>query len=444
MMKKTMNLWSVAAAMGLTAGIAGCGSTTGAASGPTTVTVWSWRAQDAGMWKKVQTALNKKGDNIQIRFRAINPTSYDSVLQTAMDGGQGPDIFYGRAGIGTLDYAAAHMIAPLNGIVNFSAVNPGTLPAVTYHGKQYGVPLDVETMEVFYNKTLFAKYGLSVPKTWNQFIHVLNVLKSHGITPISAMGIQGWMLALNFDEVGATFMGDHFTQKLVNRQATYQSAPYVNALAHYQELAKYFEPKFQAVGSADNEQEVAVATGKAAMAFDGIFDVPTMMQYNPHLKLGAFLVPPANSGQHRRVDWYEDAAIVLNSHIANAQVARAAKAVVQYTATKAFGQDFSDIAGEISTIKGVTIPSKYPLSVQAYHWFQTRPIHPIFDIRSPMDTPPVNPASVKSKSSQASSTTDHGIFTAELTYMLPLLENKLTPQEAAQKIQQMVSWYFKQ
>ena len=67
-------------------------------------------------------------------------------------------------------------------------------------------------MEVFYNKTIFAQYGLSVPRTWSQFSHVLNVLKSHGVTPISVMGIQGWMLALNFDEVGATLMGDHFTQ----------------------------------------------------------------------------------------------------------------------------------------------------------------------------------------------------------------------------------------
>lgn len=238
--------------------------------------------------------------------------------------------------------------------------------------------------------------------------------------------------------------GDHFTQQLVSRTATYQSAPYVDALAHWQQLAKYFEPNFQAVGSAGNEQEVAVATGQAAMTFAGIFDVPKMMQYNPHLKLGAFLVPPANSSQHRRVDWYEDADIALNSKITNPAVAKAAKEIMRYTATKTFGQDFSNIAGEISAIKGVNIPTKYPLSVQAYHWFQTRPITPIFGIRSPMDTPPANPALVTSKSSQSALSGDEGIFTAELTYMLPLLQHKLTPQQAAQKIQHMVAWYFKQ
>ncbi|AEJ39579.1 extracellular solute-binding protein [Sulfobacillus acidophilus TPY] len=395
------------------------------------------------MWEKVQQALNKQGDHLQIQFRAINPTNYDSVLQTAMDGGQGPDIFYGRAGIGTLNYAAAGMISPLNGVVNFSAVNPATLADVTYQGKYYGVPLDIETMAVFYNKSMFQQYGLSVPQTWNQFIHVCHVLQSHGVTPIYSMGLQGWMLALDFDEIGATFLGDHFTKQLVNRQATYQSAPYVNALAHYQQLAQFMEPNFQAVGAADNEQQVALATGKAGMIFDGIFDVPTILQYNPHLKLGAFLVPPATSTQHAQVDWYEDADLAMNSHISNPAVAKATEEIMKYVATPAFGQDFSGIAGEISAIKGVHIPSQYPLSIQAYQWFQTVPINPIFDIRSPMDTPPVNPASVKSPNAKkASPNNDQGIFTAEMTYMLPLLEHKLTPQQAAQKIQQTVSWYF--
>ncbi len=421
--------------------IAGCG--TSSASGPTVVTIWSWRAQDANMWKNVQATLNKKGDNLQIQFRAVTPTEYDSVVQTAMDGGQGPDIFYDRAGIGTLDYAAAHMIAPLNGIVNFSKVSPATLATDTYKGKDYGVPFAIQTMGIFYNKAIFAKYGLTVPTTWSQFIHECDVLKSHGVTPISTMGIQSWMLALNFDEIGATMMGDHFTQELVAKKATYDSAPYINALAHYQQLSQFFEPNFQAVGSADNEQEVAVALGKAAMCFDGIFDVPTMKQYNPKLQLGQFLVPPANATQHRRIDWYLDGDFSLNSHIANAAVKKASEEILAYTATTAFGQDFSDINGGISPIAGVTIPSKFALSTEAYHWFETRPINPIFGIRSPMDTPPPSAATVETKNAKPALNTDQGIFTAEQDVMLPLLLHKLTPAEAAAKVQKTVAWYFK-
>lgn len=425
------------AALVIVAGfLAGCGSS-GASGGAPTVTVWTWRSQDAPLWKKVQAALNKKGVKVNIQFRAINPTSYDSVTLTAFDGGRGPDIFYARAGSGTINYAYAHMIAPLDGVVNFSNVKSYTLPDVTYSGKRYGVPFAVQTMGVFYNKAIFSKYHLSPPKTWADFISICKTLQSHGVTPIAAMGVQAWMLSLDFDEVGATMMNDSFTRGLVNRTNTYDSAPYINALAHYQQLAPYLEKNFQAVGSADNEQESDVALGRAAMTLDGIFDVPTMQSLNHNLKLGSFLIPPVDSSQTTKVDWYTDGDIAMNSHIANAAERKAAQQIVKFTATKQFGQWFAGIAGEISPISGVKIPATYPLSIQAYHWFQTIPINPIFDIRSPMDIPPPMPPK-----KAAAVTTTQGVFSSEQAVMLPLLEGKLTPSQAAAKVQKSENWYF--
>ncbi|MFB5189480.1 ABC transporter substrate-binding protein [Alicyclobacillus fastidiosus] len=438
-MKKTKKamLSTLALALAATGTLAGCGTGGG---GTPTVTVWSWRSQDAALWKQVQAALNAKGDKVNIQFRAINATSYDSVLQTAMDGGKGPDIFYGRAGVGTLDYAAANMISPVDKIANLSSINSAALQSVQWKGKTYGVPFAIQTMEVFYNKDIFKKYGLSVPKTWADFLHVCQVLKSHNVTPISTMGIQSWMLALNFDEIGATMLGNQFTQQLVDKQAKYTDAPYVDALSKYQSLAPYFESNFKAVGSAGNEQETQFALGNAAMVMDGIFDVPTIQQFNPKLNMGAFLIPPATSTQSAKIDWYVDGDIAMNSKISNTAEQKAAQEVLAFTATKQFGQDFSDIAGEISPIAGVQVPKKYPLSIQAYNWYQTVPISPIFSIRSPMDTPPPTPITSQTKNAASN---DAGIYSAEQKVLLPLLTNQMTPAKAADEVQQTVNWYFK-
>jgi len=43
---------------------------------PTTVTVWSWRPQDAPMWKQVQQALDAKGDIIRMGFGAFGNWQY--------------------------------------------------------------------------------------------------------------------------------------------------------------------------------------------------------------------------------------------------------------------------------------------------------------------------------------------------------------------------------
>jgi len=415
--------------------LAACGG-----SSTPTVTVWSWRSQDAPLWQKVQDALNKQGVKVRIQFRSVNATSYDSVLQTAMDGGKGPDIMYTRAGEGTQSYAAANMLEPLDNLVDFSKISPATLESARYAGKTYAVPFAIQTMVVYYNKDLFAKYGLAEPKTWNDFIHICDVLKAQGVTPLATMGIQGWMLALNFDEIGASLMGNQFAQMLVDRKATYTSAPYVDALAHYQQLSQYFEPNFAAVGSAGNEQETMFALGKAAMVMDGIWDWPTILQFNKNLKMGEFLVPPAQANQSPKVDWYVDGGIGMNANISNSAEKTAAQAVMKFTATPQFGQDFSAIAGEISPIEGVQIPSQYALSIQASQWFQTIPITPIFDIRSPMDTPPPVPIN---KQKPNAVNTNQGVFTLETNDMLPLLTHKATPQQTAAAIQKGVAWYFK-
>jgi len=141
-----------------------------------------------------------------------------------------------------------------------------------------------------------------------------------------------------------------------------------------------------------------------------------------------------------RVEWYVDGDIALNAHISNSAEAAAALKVVQFSATPAFGQLFSNIAGEISPIEGVKIPSKYPLSITAYNYFQHDRIDPIVGIRSPMDTPPPTPITAKSKTVSGS---NQGIFSAEMSIADSLINSKLTPQQATSKIQSSLSWYFK-
>lgn len=452
MKKRKWTLVNFAIALVIAVVLSGCGpGKSGSASssgglaasskGTPTVTVWSWRSQDAPLWKQVQQSLNKNGVKVNIKFRPVNPTSYDSVLQTAMDGGKGPDILYTRSGEGTLKYAAANLIEPVGNIADLSKINSGAVSSAKYKGKTYGVPFAIQTMEVFYNKDIFKKYHLSVPKTWSDFIHICKVLKSHNETPLSVMGVQNWMLALQFDEVGATVLSDQFTNQLTNKKKDYTSQPYVTALKEFQSLSPYFEPNFKAVGSGGNEQETQFALGKSAMVMDGVFDVPTIKKYNPKINMGAFLIPQkANSNQKTKIDWYTDGDIAMNSKISNSAEKKAAKKILAFTATKQFGQDFSNIAGEISPIAGVKIPSKYPLSIQAYQRFQKSPINPLFGIRSAMDTPPPVPATKKTKKA---ANTDTGIFSAEQKVLLPLLKHKITPEQAAKKVQQQLSWYYK-
>lgn len=66
---------SIAAALLVSAGGLGAGAHIQASS-PVTVTVWSWRSQDAPMWQQIQQALQAKGENIRIDFTSKIATRF--------------------------------------------------------------------------------------------------------------------------------------------------------------------------------------------------------------------------------------------------------------------------------------------------------------------------------------------------------------------------------
>ena len=61
-------------------------------------------------------------------------------------------------------------------------------------GRVYGVCIDKNAYCMFYNKEVFAKYGLSVPKTTSELTRVCEVLAQNGITPIAAPMAELWCL----------------------------------------------------------------------------------------------------------------------------------------------------------------------------------------------------------------------------------------------------------
>jgi raffinose/stachyose/melibiose transport system substrate-binding protein len=454
--KRVEKLSIVLSAVGASALLlAGCGTTNGSSSGtggsggsgastssgkPTVVTVWTWRSQDAPLWNEVQTALNQKGDNIQIQFRAINGGQYGSVLQTALDGGKGPDIFYVGATLRDIQPLAANgLVKPLDGMVDFSQlVNPASLDFAKYNGKTYGVPYAIQTTQWFYNKSIFAKYGLQPPKTWADFINICNVLQKHGVAPISVMGEGSWgtaNLMWDGENISASLLPTSYISQLVNKQAKFTDPAFVSFLAHYQQLAQYFEPNWQAVGATGTELAQTFASGKTAMAGDGIWDVGSeILKDNPSIQLGTFLTPPLDSSQSPHMTWYVDGFISMNNKITDPAVEKASTEIEKYTTTQAFAQNFTNIAGEISTIKGTTIPANDVLQQQSSQWLKEYGIPVLWGEKSAMDFPPLKSGNQVS--------TDTSIQIAERTIYPLLMTNKLTPEQAASEFQKDMAWYF--
>jgi raffinose/stachyose/melibiose transport system substrate-binding protein len=387
---------------------------------PATVTVWSWRTQDEALWKKVQEKMDANNEKITIDFRGIKSTEFDSVLKTAMSGGDGPDIFTARGGAGTKTYAEAKQIEPLDSL-NLKGFDKGILDQASFEGKVYAVPFAVQTETFFYNKKIFDANGLKEPQTWDELMKTMETLKSKGITPLAIGAKDGYAISLMVDTIGATWLGDSWAADAIAGKTNFADAKFTDVLTKINDLAKYAQKDF--IGTAQRDARTLFATGQTAMIIDGIWAVNTYyLKTDPNIQLGSFLAPPAKAGDPVRLYPYVDGGYAVN---ANSKVKEAAMRVAAYTASDEFAQMYADLFAEIPGNKNVKFDeAKHPMLAKAVKQKNEVGLKTLFRIRSPFDggTPDIS--------------------TSLGANLQGMFAGKQTPKQTAEALQKdLASWY---
>lgn len=393
------------------------GSSSAPAQKETTVSIWSWREQDEPLWAAVEKKLQEKGEKIKIEFRGVKSTEYDATLKTAMNGGEGPDIITSRAAHAVVTYASAKQYEPLDGkVTGLKDFAPGTLSQVSYDGKVYAVPFAVQTAQFVYNKEIFAKHGLKEPETWDELIKLLQALKAKGETPLFIPGREGWALNLYIDQIGATYLDDAFVEKLYKGETTFKDPRFVDVLKRLDQLKQFGQKDFMASNTTD--ERTAFASGQAAVLLDGIWSVRAYREINKEMKIGAFMVPPAKKGDPQRIYAFLDGGYALNTGSKNKE---AALKVLNFAATKEFGQLYTDTFGEISAFPGITAPAGKDELKWAMEQFKSHSVKNLFRIRSTFDIIPPG-------------ANGSNISTTMGSELQAMLDGKKTPEQVAEKL----------
>ncbi len=167
---------------------AAAGSGSGSASAiaaalqkPTTLTLWAWAPQSPA----IVTAFEKKYPKVKVNLvNAGTATTEYTKLQNAIKAGSGaPDI-------AQIEYYALPQFALEGALANLGPLGLGSLKSqysaavwdsVNINGDLVGLPQDTGPMALFYNKTVFGKYHLSVPTTWAEY--VADAKKLHAADP---------------------------------------------------------------------------------------------------------------------------------------------------------------------------------------------------------------------------------------------------------------------
>lgn len=113
---------------------------------------------------------NADHPGVKIEHTVVSQTDYTTTLiPTALANGTAPDILYVEPSTFT-KYAESGALADLDPY--FSAdlrdeMLPSVLDAVTYDGKTLALPIELETLGLFYDEDLLESEGVAPPKSWD-------------------------------------------------------------------------------------------------------------------------------------------------------------------------------------------------------------------------------------------------------------------------------------
>ncbi len=140
-----------------------------------------WKAphsdQEAVYWKPILEKFMKENPGITVEHLVTPWDTWTEKYTAAFAGGNPPDVSYMTEWYPT--FAEANQLADLSTYVSADttkSIGKGNWDYATYKGKLIGIPFLAVDSIVFYNKDIFAKEGLSIPKTWDEFLAVAKKL----------------------------------------------------------------------------------------------------------------------------------------------------------------------------------------------------------------------------------------------------------------------------
>ncbi|MBV9380011.1 MAG: extracellular solute-binding protein [Streptosporangiaceae bacterium] len=333
-MRKTSLLSaSLAAAVTLAAGACSSGGSAGG-GGATTLKIITWVNPPAvSAINAIDAEFHKKYPNITVKLQtAVNVNGpYETLLQQTVDSG-GADIVTSVTQLQPLPlnpnrnnetplqfWSTSGAFAPLNGQSFLTDYQPSALAAETYNGKVYGLVSGTYQEGVFYDKQTFAKYHLTVPTTYSQFLAVCQTLKSRGVTPLfTALGNVGpvYMQFLYYEAMIDLWYphapGGNLATALEKGTAKWTDPNFIQGMNEEKAVAQYLEPNYTGVPWESMPGDFA--KGKGAMLLDGSWDLSAVQQANPSMQVGFFPLPFSNVAADNKPYLADDLTFeVLNS-----------------------------------------------------------------------------------------------------------------------------------
>lgn len=215
--------------------------------------------------------------NIELDVQAIPPDGYRQRLKTVAAANEMPDLFVMWPGVMTQEFHGGDLLQPINTLLDSKpewkdGFMPNTFDDFTIDGNVYSVPMGLSpTSILYYNKSIFDKYGVQPPKTWDELLSVVETFKKNKVTPIALGNKAAWVAQSSiFSSLADRVTGTEWFLKAANQDgAKFTDPEFIQALSYMKQLGDVgaFQDGFNSIDNTQMEQ--MFAQGQAAMMIDG-------------------------------------------------------------------------------------------------------------------------------------------------------------------------------
>jgi len=323
---------------------------------------WLHSYQEAGLAAWADWVVKKCAElypDITISLEKFNSDTVDQMVKTKIASDDPPAIF---GGFSTEDYVSAGYTYDLANAPFISSVSKEAAAGGVLNGVQYMIPMDTNYYGVFYNKDVFKKYGISVPKTLDQLYAACEKLKKNGVAPFCAGFGDVWTLQEQFTNIymplclagvaGGKPDREWYKNKMNLSSKFAGDAAFKKAFAQLYALKKYFSADPMATDWATARN--LMATGKGAMIANGSWTIDGVKSINKDANIGVFPMPVSNDPKDS-VLIEQPGSGPFCFHFDDKDKMDATLKVFSVIYSKESGQQFAKLGNKISTIKGVDL-----------------------------------------------------------------------------------------
>ncbi|MBW0000591.1 MAG: extracellular solute-binding protein [Verrucomicrobia bacterium] len=324
-------------------------------------------------WQVMIDDFQKTYPNLKVKWTKYSTDEIKQAVRVASAAGKLSDAWFNWGGSLASPYEeGGHALELTPELMAAYGVDkhivPAALELARHNGKLYGVPVWVRPMTIFYKKSLFDKYGLSAPKTFEELEQVCQTLKSKGITPIACGGKFSWMTMRTTDFFIEHYAGPATHDKLFALEESYNSPAVIQAFAKLKEWVGkgYFNDGFI---SLDPDQALPLLfQDRAAMIFQGPWiEDQNVIRSHQDPKNYVPIIAPSDQ-KPVRISGFQEQIQFWSKSKGDAQ--KAALLFASFITTPEIAQRHISEFGAPSAVTGVLPSEDHPITSQMAKWLQ--------------------------------------------------------------------------